>query len=142
MDYRLSQQGGCAQEGWLRKPAALEGGGEEGTQNTQLLWRFPLSQLQSPEPGCHFRPSVGRGAAATALLPVRRDQPTRPAELGTAASHHTSNLGPPEVHIIACNNSQFHSIFQMRALRPKQVIYSGVPGSKGVAALEFKFAVS
>lgn len=52
----LSQQGGCAQEGWLRKPAAPGGGGEEGTQNTQLLWRFPLSQLQPLSQGATSAP--------------------------------------------------------------------------------------
>lgn len=31
---QLSRQGGCAQEGWLRKPAGLGGGGKGGTQNT------------------------------------------------------------------------------------------------------------
>lgn len=75
----LSQQGGCAQEGWLRKPAALGGGEEKGTQNAQLLRRLPLSQSQSVSQGATSGPSVGRGAAATALLPVRRDRPTRPA---------------------------------------------------------------
>lgn len=52
----LSQQGGCAQEGWLRKPAALGEGREKGTQNAQLLRRLPLSQSQSVSQGATSAP--------------------------------------------------------------------------------------